>query len=276
MPHTLAGRAPAIPAPATLKSITVTDPSVGKEVLLRIDGEYSFRTIHTPEGALYVDLQDVVAGGISRFAHWSSGLLAGYQLLDCTDARGEPVLRVEIQTRGPEPLIAERESSGLRLLLGQSPPASSAPTPTAKAVGSSPGKTLGGPALVSDILTKPGSAGEVTIDVATTKSAVFRVFQLKAPARLVVDVEGVRNAVPRKSIPVSSPVVKDVRVGQFRERNPEVVRVVADLSGDPVFDAHAYAGGVRIELKPRSMATSGSCTDASAGPKLLQRDEPKP
>ena len=89
----------------------------------------------------------------------------------------------------------------------------------------------GGPALVSDILTRPGSAGEVTIDVVTTKSAMFQVFQLKAPARLVVDLEGMRNAVPRKSIPVSSPVVKDVRVGQFREKNPEVVRVVADLVG---------------------------------------------
>jgi type IV pilus assembly protein PilQ len=278
MPHALAGHPSAIPARATLNSITVADPSVGKEVLLQIDGKYSFKTIHTPEGALYVDLQGARVGGISPSAHWASGLLAGYQLLEYTDASGEPVVRVEIQTRRPEPLIAVRGSSGLRLLLGQIAPASGTPTPPAKGAGSSPGKTAEGPVLVSDILIRPGSAGEVTIDVATTKSAAFHLFQLKAPARLVVDVEGARNGFRRKSIPVSSPVVNDVRVGQFREKDSEVVRVVADLSGNPVFDAHAYAGGVRIEVKPRPMAASRAVAPAPA-PTLetaAKRDERKP
>ena len=280
MPHALAGHPSAIPARATLNSITVADPSVGKEVLLQIDGKYSFKTIHTPEGALYVDLQGARVGGISPSAHWASGLLAGYQLLEYTDASGEPVVRVEIQTRGPEPLIAVRGSSGLRLLLGQSAPASGTPTPPAKGAGSSPGKTAEGPVLVSDILIRPGSAGEVTIDVATTKSATFHVLQFDHPNRLVVDVEGARNGFRRKSIPVSSPVVKDVRVGQFREKNSEVVRVVADLSGNPVFDAHAYAGGVRIEVKPRPMAASRAVAPAPAPAPTLEaaakRDERKP
>jgi type IV pilus assembly protein PilQ len=264
MPQALAGRPSAIPARATLKSITVTDPSVGKEVLLQIDGEYTFKTTPTPERALYVDLLGVKRGAVSPSAHWANGLLAGYQLLEFTDSRGELVLRVEVQTRGPEPIIAERGSSGLRLLLGQSAPASGTPTPPAKGAGSSPGKQAEGPALVSDILIRPGSAGEVTIDVATTKSATFHVFQLKDPVRLVLDVEGVRNAVRRKLILVSCPVVKDVRVGQFREKDPEVVRVVADLSGDPVFDAYAYAGGVRVEVKPRPIAVSRAVAPAPA------------
>jgi type IV pilus assembly protein PilQ len=278
MPHALAGHPSAIPARATLNSITVADSPVGKEILLQIDGEYSFKTIHTPEGALYVDLQGPRIGGISPSAHWASGLLAGYQLIEYTDASGEPVVRVEIQTRGPEPLIAERGSSGLRLLLGQSAPASSTPTPPAKGAGSSPGKTTEGPALVSDILIRPGSSGEVTIDVAMTKSATFHVLQFDHPDRLVLDVEGARNGFRRKSIPVSSPVVKDVRVGQFREKSPEVVRVVADLSGNPVFDAHAYAGGVRIEVKPRPMAASRAVAPAPT-PTLetaAKRDERKP
>jgi type IV pilus assembly protein PilQ len=278
MPPALVGHPAAIPARATLNSITVADPSVGKEVLLQIDGQYSFKTVHTPEGALYVELQGARVGGISPSAHWASGLLAGYQLLEYTDASGEPVVRVEIQTRGPEPLIAERGSSGLRLLLGQSAPASGTPPPPAKGAGSSPGKTTEGPALVSDILIRPGSGGEVTIDVATTKSATFHVLEFDHPDRLVVDLEGARNRFRLKSIPVSSPVVKDVRVGQFREKNPEVVRVVADLSGNPVFDAHAYAGGVRIEVKPRPMAASRAVAPAPA-PKLetaAKRDERKP
>ena len=94
--------------------------------------------------------------------------------------------------------------------------------------------------------------------------------QFDHPDRLVVDVEGARNRFRLKSIPVSSPVVKDVRVGQFREQDPEVVRVVADLSGNPVFDAHAYEGGVRIEVKPRRLAASQPVASA-AGAKARNR-----
>jgi type IV pilus assembly protein PilQ len=188
------------------------------------------------------------------------------------------VVRVEIQTRGPESLIAVQESSGLRLLLGQSAPASGTSTPPAKEAGPPPGETTEGPALVSDIVVSPGSSGEVTIDVATTKSAAFHVYQFDHPDRLVVDLEGARNRSRQKSIPVSSPVVKDVRVGQFQEKNPEVVRVVADLSGKIVFDAHAYAGGVRIEVKARPMAAPRAVAAAPA-PRLdtaAKRDERKP
>jgi type IV pilus assembly protein PilQ len=277
MPQALAGRPSAIPARATLKSITATDPSVGKEVLLQIDGEYSFKTLHTPEGAFCVDLLGVTLGGVSPSAQWANGLLAGYQLVEFMDSGGEPVLRVEVQTRGPEPLIAERGSSGLRLLLGQSAPASGTPTPLAQEAEPSPGNTAERPGLVSDLLIRPGSAGEVTIDVAMTKSATFHVDRFDHPDRLVVDVEGMRNAVSRKLIPVSSPVVKDVRVGQFREKDPAVVRVVADLSGNPVFDAHAYAGGVHVEVKPGPMAVSRAVAPAPA-PTLetaAKRDERK-
>jgi type IV pilus assembly protein PilQ len=278
MPQALAGRPAAIPARATLKSVTLTDPLVGKEVLLQIDGEYSVKTSPTPETALYVDLLGATLGAASPSAHWANGLLAGYQLLEFTDSSGEPVLRVELQTRSPQSLIAEREGSGLRLRLGQSASASPTPTPPGKGAEPSPRKTAEGPALISDILIKPGPAGEVTIDVATSKSATFHVYRFDHPDRLVMDVEGVRNGVPRKLFPVSSAVVKDVRVGQFREKDPEVVRVVADLSGNPVFDARACACGVCVEVKPRSLAVSRAVAPAPA-PKLetaARREDLKP
>jgi type IV pilus assembly protein PilQ len=143
---------------------------------------------------------------------------------------------------------------------------------------STPSKTAGGPALVSDVLIRPGSDGEVTIDVTTTKSATFHVYRLGSPDRLVLDVEGMRNAVRLKLIPVSSSVVKDVPVGQFREKDPEVVRVVADLSGHPVFDTHAYPGGLRLEVKPRTVAVSRAVAPPTASTTVTaaKRDELKP
>ncbi len=295
MPHALVGRPPAIPLHATLRSVTVSDPSLGKEVLLQIDGEYSFQTIHTPEGALYVDLLGVTLDHIATSGHWASGPLEGYQLIEFVGTNGGPGVRVEIQTRGGEPLGPERVSSGLRLLVRQrAPTAPSIPASPVKA----PGPVSGSPILpapaehsvaahaavpqvtgsVSDVLVRPGSSGEVAIDVTTTKPATFHTYRFDRPERLVMDVEGMRNAVARRMIPVSSPLVKDVRVGQFREKDPQVVRVVADLTGSPIFDAHAYEGGVRIELKPRPAAAASAVAPAPASTvdNASKRDDPKP
>ena len=65
MPLALAQHPPGIPAPASLNSITVADSPVGKEILLQIDGEYSFQTVHEPEGALYVELHGPRIGSLS-------------------------------------------------------------------------------------------------------------------------------------------------------------------------------------------------------------------
>ena len=129
-----------------------------------------------------------------------------------------------------------------------------------------PVATAGKSAAVSDISIIPGSAGKLTIDVATTKSATFHVYRFDHPDRLVLDVEGMTNSVRQKLIPVSSSVVKDVRVGQFHSGEPQVVRVVADLAGNPVFDAQAYAGGVRLEVKPRPTNLSEAAARVAALP----------
>ena len=116
---------------------------------------------------------------------------------------------------------------------------------------------------VSGISIQAGAAGEAFIDVATTRSAPYRVMRLKNPERLVVDLEGARNSTAQKIYSAQSQLVKDVRVGQFREINPAVVRVVADLATDPVFDVHAYRGGVRIELRSRSVAAKPAVSSST-------------
>jgi type IV pilus assembly protein PilQ len=143
---------------------------------------------------------------------------------------------------------------------------------------STPGEAAERPGSVAEILINPGSAGDVTIDVATTKAPTVHVYRFDHPDRLVMDVEGMRNAVRRQLIPVSSPVVKDVRVSQFRDKDPEVVRVVADLSGNPLFDAHAYAGGVLVKVRPRPAEISKAVapTPDSTPKPAAKRDEGKP
>jgi len=106
-------------------------------------------------------------------------------------------------------------------------------------------------ALVSGISIKPDGHGETYVDIASTRSVPYRVFQLANPFRLVVDLEGARNTSRQDVYQVGSSVLKRVRVAQWHPGDPAVVRVVADLEGYPIFDVHAQRPGIRIELKPR-------------------------
>lgn len=112
------------------------------------------------------------------------------------------------------------------------------------------------PAVVSGISIQPGSQGETTVDIASSKSVPYRVFQLANPFRLVIDLKDARNSSGRNVYTVNSPVLKSVRVDQWRPGNPSVVRVVANLEGYPIFDVHAQRPGIRIELRPRYLPAS--------------------
>ena len=132
-----------------------------------------------------------------------------------------------------------------------SPPVPASPQARSAGTPASPVRPMTGPVKVSDISIKDGEAGQTFVDVATSSTATFRVSRLESPRRLVVDVEEARSALARNSYVAHSPLLKGVRVGQFRESNPPVLRVVADLTGDPTFDVHAIPGGIRIELRAR-------------------------
>jgi hypothetical protein len=106
-------------------------------------------------------------------------------------------------------------------------------------------------ALVSGISIQPDGNGAATIDIASSRPVPYRVFQLANPFRLVIDLKDARNASSQEAYLVNSPVLKQVRVGQWSQGNPSVVRVVADLEGYPIFDVFAQRPGIRIELKPR-------------------------
>ena len=249
LPQSHAAHPAAIPAQAIVKAVEVADSSAGREILLRIDGHYTFRTIQTPEGKVYIDVQGAKIG---------TKHLAGYHFIEYTDASGHPVVRVEILALSQPPLMVKQEAPGLRLQFAPAgQPPSSNPTSLAQSTVASGGGTKEA-LLVSDVSVAQGSGGSVTIEIATTGPTPFHVLRLDHPDRLVVDLQGARNGLHRNSIPVSFPLVKDVRVGQFQDKGSEVVRVVADLSGYSVFEARAFTGGVRIKVKPRPEVASGA------------------
>lgn len=90
------------------------------------------------------------------------------------------------------------------------------------------------------------------VDVTTTRPAPYRVLQLTDPNRLVLDLEGARNATHRRSYSSSSPCSSRIRLGRFSEDHGGVVWVVADLEGNPSARVRKESDGFRIDLVPRS------------------------
>jgi len=251
---------------ASLKAVTTVGPASANQLLLRIEGEYSFQAVQATADTVLVDLTGVRASGVARDGQWAGGVLSGYHLVQYTDASGQPVVRVQVNLTRSAPFKIRQEAAGLRLLVGPessatsvaavpaAPPAPPAVAPVVPARAKAPEASPAGPARVSDIAITAGPAGETFVDISTTRPTAYSVLHLANPSRLVVDLAGAQAGTRQRAYTASSAHLKAVRVGQFREGSPSVVRVVADLVGAPAFDVHAQPGGVRVELRSRSAA----------------------
>lgn len=265
---------------ASLKAVGAANPTSSNELVLRIDGDYTYHTTRATGDTVLVDLKNVKVSGVAKDGVFRTGVVKDYHLLQYLDASGRPVVRVQLNLAQTETVTAERGPDGLKLVFAPAgtsvAAASAAPAPpSASALTSAPTpaparvEARRGPATVSAVKITSGSAGETYVDISTSSPLHYNVLHLQNPARLVVDLEDAQNAVAQKTYTSQLAYLKGVRVGQFREGKPSVVRVVADLSGDPGFDVHAQSGGVRLELKsktaPKTAAVSAPAPSIPAG-----------
>ena len=100
------------------------------------------------------------------------------------------------------------------------------------------------------IETSAGGKGTI-IEVGTSNSAEYRVLHMENPNRLVLDLEGARNGTNRWRYSSHSPLLERVRVGKFSPEYGGVIRIVADLQGDPSYKVDREPAGFRIELSPK-------------------------
>lgn len=257
---TVTGLAAAAPPPARLKAVALRTPAAGAELALRIEGDYSFRALQAAPDTVFVDLMGVTAGDVAPEGTWTSGALKGYSLFEYTNAAQRPVVHLRLKLNHPAFLRTEKAAGGLRILFEENPQTVPAP-PVAKAA-EMPAVTPGGPVEVREVSISSGENSETFVDVATQGQARYRVFQLSNPSRLVVDFEGARHASRPKTYAANSALLSGVRVGQFRAKDPSVVRVVADLTGDPIYDVQKTASGVRIALKSHASVSQPAKTPA--------------
>jgi type IV pilus assembly protein PilQ len=111
-----------------------------------------------------------------------------------------------------------------------------------------------------------GSAMEVRL--ATDGDVAYNAFKLEKPSRIVIDLTGVNDKLAKNIINVSDPVVKRIRVSQFKSAPDAVTRVVLDV--DEKAGYHVTKSGDALSI------TFGSAPAVIAEPAAKPATVPTP
>ncbi|HYO76688.1 MAG TPA: type IV pilus secretin PilQ [Thermoanaerobaculia bacterium] len=103
--------------------------------------------------------------------------------------------------------------------------------------------------------------GNVEVRIAGDGQFKYKAFRLENPSRLVIDLDGVKNAAAKSSVSVDDDVVKRVRVAQFQ---PNVARVVVDLTHKAEYDISTVGEEVRVAFGPSARASVDRPSSAPA------------
>jgi type IV pilus assembly protein PilQ len=80
-----------------------------------------------------------------------------------------------------------------------------------------------------------GAGAAMEVSIATDGDVTYNTFKLQKPARAVIDLDGVSDKLLKNIINVSDPVVKRIRVSQFKSAPQPVTRVVFDLDENATY-----------------------------------------
>lgn len=95
--------------------------------------------------------------------------------------------------------------------------------------------------------------GHVEVRIAGDGELRYKAFRLESPSRLVIDLEGVKNAAAKNSVAVGDSVVQRVRIAQFQ---PTVARVVVDLAHKTDYDIAAVGDEIRVAFGTAAVAST--------------------
>jgi len=119
-----------------------------------------------------------------------------------------------------------------------------------------------------------GQGANLAVDI-TGDGAMdnYKAFRLDNPARLVVDIKGVKDRVAKSAMDVNNGAVKKVRVAQFA---PDVTRIVVDLTGKTEYAVTPAADRLRITFgeNAKAMASIVPAPAAAVVMVVPKKEEP--
>jgi type IV pilus assembly protein PilQ len=112
-----------------------------------------------------------------------------------------------------------------------------------------------------------GAGAAMEVSIATDGDVTYNTFKLQKPARAVIDLDGVNDKLLKNIINVSDPIVKRIRVSQFKGAPQPVTRVVLDLDENATYRVTKIGDSLHVTFGDGPALTA---TPAPAPPKPEQ------
>jgi len=110
-----------------------------------------------------------------------------------------------------------------------------------------------------------GAGPAMEVRLATDGDVAYNAFKLEKPSRVVIDLTGVSDKLAKNVINVSDPVVKRIRVSQFKSAPEAVTRVVLDVDEKSTYHVTKAGDALRITFGDSSaVAVTPAVTPAPA------------
>jgi type IV pilus assembly protein PilQ len=131
-----------------------------------------------------------------------------------------------------------------------------------------------------------GAGAAMEVRLATDGDVAYNAFKLEKPSRIVIDLTGVSDKLAKNVINVSDPVVKRIRVSQFKSAPEAVTRVVLDVdekasyhvtkSGDALNITFGAAPAIIATPAPAPKKEEPHVAAAPAPPPVVKTVAPAP
>jgi type IV pilus assembly protein PilQ len=116
-----------------------------------------------------------------------------------------------------------------------------------------------------------GAGAAMEVRLATDGDVSYNAFKLEKPSRVVIDLTGVNNKLAKNIINVSDPVVKKIRVSQFKGAPDAVTRVVLDIDEKAGYRVTKSGDALRITFGD---APAVAAAPAPPPPAPMPKQEP--
>ena len=276
---------PKAPAAAAAAEMTLNAIEVGSsptpQIILRTSGAPAFTSLSPTPDQFVIDLSATAKGTAVTMP---SPLPAGVSAVSADEITemGNRLTRVTLRLMQPATLQATAEGNSIVIALPapavaetikpvQAPPPAVEPVKATlePVVRSEPVPTVKATALKK--IETSGSGQAMDVQIATNGDASYSAFKLDHPARIVIDMPGIKDKLAKNNIEVKDSLVQRVRAAQFKS---EVTRVVIDLS--QVVAYNITKSGEKLHVTFGEAARSAAPAAPAPETRIVEAPKPEP
>jgi len=288
-----AGQVQPIPTAVTISSVDQASNEGSTRLTLHGSFPFSYTSYEPDCSTLVLELLDVDANAIAGVTPVNSGEIETIE----TSVRGEgreggTVSQVTIHFKRPTTHNFKMQGNDLLLdfqpdplrpafpsVVAEStavpnpeplPEASTGPTPEEKAA-----LARAKPATALLSVVPQGPDAQRSVRLKADGKVDYKMFELKNPYRLVIDLKGVRNHTPasQRTQQPDSGFLRKIRVAQFATTPEKVTRIVFDLKAPRPFEIHPTPTGLTVDFSD-AVAARRNQQPAGAAPNLVASSQP--